>query len=64
MVAADCSNSLCMGRGLALLEAKLAVAQIFSQFELDLVPGQTISFIISVTAMMAKGIKMAPKRRK
>jgi hypothetical protein len=53
-----------MGRGLALLEAKLIIAQLFSQFELELVAGQTISFLISVTAIMTNGIKMRPKLRK
>jgi hypothetical protein len=37
-----------MGRGLALLEAKLAIAQLFRNFEFDLVPNQQIIPVVSV----------------
>ncbi len=39
---------LCMGRGLALQEAKLAIAQLFHAFDFELVPNQQITYIMTV----------------
>ncbi len=55
---------LCMGRGLAILEAKLAIAQLFRSFEFALAnPKQPITYNISVVLIMKGGLWVIPKRR-
>jgi cytochrome P450 len=55
---------LCLGRGLALLEAKLLIVLLLQRFTFDLVPDQKIQYMISVTLQMKYGMKMVPRRRR
>ncbi len=55
---------LCLGRGLALMEAKLLLSMIFQQFTLELVPNQEITYLVTVTLMCKNGIRMVPRVRK
>lgn len=55
---------LCLGRGLALLEAKLLIVQLLQRFTFELVPDQKIQYMISVTLQMKYGMKMIVHRRR
>lgn len=47
---------LCLGKGMALQEAKMAVASILQKFVLRVVPGHQVKYSFSVTLMMKGGM--------
>ena len=54
---------VCIGAGFAMMEAVLLLATIAQQFQLDVVPGQTIEMLPSVTLRPKSGIRVMVKRR-
>jgi cytochrome P450 len=55
---------VCIGAGFAMMEAVLLLATIAKKFQIDLVPGQTIEMLPSVTLRPKTGIRVVVKRRK
>jgi len=54
---------VCVGAGFATMEAVLLLATIAQQFQINLVPGQTIEMLPSVTLRPKSGIRVTLKRR-
>src|SRR5258708_4080312 len=54
---------VCIGAGFAMMEAVLLLATIAQQFHVDLVPGQTLAMLPSVTLMPKTGIRVIVTRR-
>merc|ERR1712013_298084 len=57
---------LCLGKHVALLEAKVAIVKLFSQYTLEEVPGQEVTYEFSVTNQRRNGFKgkMTPREKK
>jgi len=55
---------LCLGKHVALLEAKIAVIRMFLKYELVPVPGQDVAYEFSVTNQMKNGFRVKLKPRK
>ncbi|KAF1321085.1 Tetratricopeptide-like helical, partial [Globisporangium splendens] len=56
-VAFHAGPRICLGMNLAMLEMKIAVAQIFSRFHIDVLPGQNITYATSITLPMNAPLK-------
>ena len=55
---------LCLGKHVALLEAKIAIIRIFQKYELEPVEDQEVTYEFSVTNQMRNGFKVRLKPRK
>ena len=49
---------LCLGKHVALLEAKIAIAKLFKKYKFVPIDGQNITYIYSVTNQMKNGFKV------
>ncbi len=54
---------VCIGAGFAMMEAVLLLATIAQRFQIDLIPGQTIEMLPTVTLRPKSGIRVILKRR-
>jgi cytochrome P450 len=54
---------VCIGAGFAMMEAVLLLATIAQKFQIDLIPGQTIEMLPSVTLRPKTGIQVTVRRR-
>ncbi|KAI8987580.1 cytochrome P450 [Mycotypha africana] len=55
---------VCLGQNLATLEALVALAYIVKDYKLTLVPGQNITYQVSLTLPMKEGMKVYVERRR
>ena len=57
---------LCLGKHVALLEAKIAIIRLLSKYKIVPIEGQDINYIFSVTNQMKDGfkVKLVPRRKK
>ena len=54
---------LCLGRNVALMEAKIAVVRLLTTYKIQAVPNQTVTYEFSVTNQMKYGFKIQLKNR-
>ncbi|KAF7721306.1 hypothetical protein EC973_004948 [Apophysomyces ossiformis] len=54
---------ICLGQNLATLEALIAITYLLKQYKFSLVPGQDITYQLSLTLPMKNGVKMCVERR-
>ena len=50
---------MCLGKNLALLEAKIAIVKLFTKYKnIQIVPNQTITYVVAATAHLKNGLKL------
>lgn len=54
----------CLGQNLATLEALVAIVTLLRRYEFSLVPGQNITYQVSLTLPMKNGLNLYVKHRK
>ena len=53
---------MCLGKNVALLEAKIAIVKLFEKYKnITIVPNQEITYVVAITNQMKNGIKLCLK---
>jgi fatty acid omega-hydroxylase len=62
-IAFNAGPRTCLGQNMALVEASYVLSVIYSKYTLELVPGQTITHVDSLTLPQREGVRMRVHRR-
>jgi len=54
---------LCLGRNLALLEAKSLISELLPKYKFTIVPGHVVKYKMTITLVMENGLLMTIKKR-
>ena len=61
-VAFNLNPRLCLGKNLALLEAKICIVKLFTKYKnIEMIPNQQVTYIVAATNQMKDGIKLSLK---